>query len=261
VDCWALRRGRPYLVDDRHQGIPCAHINRSRAAKYLCVPLLAQGDALGILHLQCNTQDQPAALCFDGHKQQLAESAAEHLALALVSLKLRERLRQQAIRDILTGVFNRRYMEETLERELRRAERNKSPMGVIMLDIDHFKDYNDLFGHAGGDALLHELGGMLKKSIRGADIASRYGGEEFLVVLPDTTLEITGKRAEDLRQAARELQVYYLDKPLGKITISLGVASFPEHGRTIEEILKSADTALYRAKKEGRDRVVVAALT
>jgi diguanylate cyclase (GGDEF)-like protein/PAS domain S-box-containing protein len=261
VDCWALRRGRPYLVDDRHQGIPCAHINRSRAAKYLCVPLLAQGEALGILHLQCSLQDQPGALCFDGHKQQLAESAAEHLALAMSSLKLRERLHQQAIRDILTGVFNRRYMEETLERELHRAERNKSPVGVIMLDIDHFKDFNDLFGHAGGDALLHELGGMLNKSIRGADIASRYGGEEFLVVLSDATLEITRERAEDLRQAAKELQVYYLDKPLVKITLSLGVAAFPEHGRTIEEILKSADTALYRAKKEGRDRVVVAALT
>jgi diguanylate cyclase (GGDEF)-like protein len=99
---------------------------------------------------------------------------------------------------------------------------------------------------------------MLKKSTRGADIVSRYGGEEFVVVLPDTTLEITRKRAEELRQAVKEHQVYYLDKPLGKITLSFGVAAFPEHGQTDEEILKSADTALYRAKKEGRDRVVVA---
>jgi PAS domain S-box-containing protein len=176
MDCWALRRGRLYLIDDHHPGLLCAHITQSQTAKYLCVPLLAQGEALGILHLQCSLQDQPTIECFDGHKQQLAESVAEHLALALANLKLREKLRQQAIRDILTGIFNRRYLEETLERELRRAERNKSPVGVIMLDIDHFKEFNDLFGHAGGDALLHELGGMLKKSTRGADIVSRYGG-------------------------------------------------------------------------------------
>jgi diguanylate cyclase (GGDEF)-like protein len=224
--------------------------------------MMAHGEALGILHLNHTVpeldQQRLTERIFSKHNIQLATAIADQIALALADLKLREKLRQQAIRDILTGVFNRRYMEETLDRELRRAQRNKSSLGVIMLDIDHFKEFNDLFGHAGGDALLHELGGMLKKSIRGADIVSRYGGEEFLVVLPDATLEITGKRAEDLRQAAKELQVYYLDKPLGKITLSLGVAAFPEHGRTIEEILKNADTALYRAKKEGRGRVVVA---
>jgi diguanylate cyclase (GGDEF)-like protein/PAS domain S-box-containing protein len=262
TDCWALRRGRPHLVDDSHPGVLCGHITGKQAGQYLCVPMMAHGEALGILHLNHTVpeldQQRLTERIFSKHNIQLATAIADQIALALADLKLREKLRQQAIRDILTGVFNRRYMEETLDRELRRAERNKSSLGVIMLDIDHFKEYNDFFGHAGGDALLHELGGMLKKSIRGADIVSRYGGEEFVIMLPDTTLEITRERAEELRQAAKDLQVYYLDKPLGKTALSLGVAAFPEHGRTIEEILKSVDAALYRAKKEGRDRVVVA---
>jgi diguanylate cyclase (GGDEF)-like protein len=169
-------------------------------------------------------------------------------------------LRQQSIRDILTGLFNRRYMEESLARELRRSERENKPVGVIMLDIDHFKDFNDLFGHDGGDALLRELGAFLNTHTRGGDIVARYGGEEFVAVLPGATLEETRFRAEEIRQGVKELQVFHLGKPLSKCTLSFGVAAFPEYGSTSDEILKSADIALYRAKSEGRDRVVVASI-
>jgi len=131
---------------------------------------------------------------------------------------------------------------------------------VIMFDIDHFKDFNDVFGHDGGDALLRELGSFLIKNTRGGDIVSRYGGEEFVVVLPSASLENTRLRAEELRKGVKELMVYHLGKPLGKCTLSFGVAAFPEHGMTNEGILKSADNALYRAKNEGRDRVVVASV-
>jgi diguanylate cyclase (GGDEF)-like protein len=127
-----------------------------------------------------------------------------------------------------------------------------------MFDIDHFKDFNDLFGHAGGDALLRELGAFLNTHTRGGDIVSRYGGEEFVLVLPGAALEDAKLRAEELRRGVAELRVFHLGEPLGKITISVGVATYPEHGLTSEAILKSADTALYRAKNEGRDRVVVA---
>jgi diguanylate cyclase (GGDEF)-like protein len=127
-----------------------------------------------------------------------------------------------------------------------------------MFDIDHFRDFKDLFGHAGVDALLREMGGFLIKSTHGGDIVSRYGGEEFVYVLPGDALEDTRLRAEELRQGVKELLVYHLGKPVGKITISFGVAAFPEHGLTSEEILKSAGTALSRAISEGRDRVVVA---
>jgi diguanylate cyclase (GGDEF)-like protein/PAS domain S-box-containing protein len=262
LNCWAIRRGRPHLVDSSHPGVLCGHITGPQDGQYLCVPMMANGEALGILHLNhtAPAQDEQKSTdrLYSDHKTQLILTVGEHIALALSNLKLRETLRQQAIRDILTGLFNRRYMEESLTRELRRAEREEKPVGVIMFDIDNFKDFNDLFGHAGGDALLRELGAFLNTHTRGSDIVSRYGGEEFVAVLPGATLEQTRLRTEELRQGVKELRVFHLGKPLGKITISVGVAAFPEHGLTSAEILKSADTALYRAKNEGRDRVVVA---
>ncbi|MFA4885204.1 MAG: PAS domain S-box protein [Desulfotomaculaceae bacterium] len=263
LNCWAIRRGRPHLVDDSHPGLLCGHITGSQAGQYLCVPMMVHGEAMGILHLNHTApeQDQQKSTdrrLYSEHEIQLALAVADQMALAIGNLRLRETLRQQSIRDILTGLFNRRHMEESLARELRRAEREKKPVGVIMFDIDHFKDFNDLFGHDGGDALLRELGAFLNTHTRGGDIVSRYGGEEFVSVFPGAALEDTRLRAEELRQGVKELLVYHLGKPLGKITISFGVAAFPEHGLTNEEILKKADTALYRAKSEGRDRVVVA---
>jgi diguanylate cyclase (GGDEF)-like protein/PAS domain S-box-containing protein len=259
TDCWALRRGKMHLVTEP-AGLLCRHIIHPTAAHYLCVPLIAQDEGLGLLHLQCDLDENATESFFNEHKQWLAQEMADHIALALSNMKLRETLRQQSIRDMLTGLFNRSYMDETLARELHRAKREKKPLGVIMFDIDHFKEFNDLFGHDGGDALLQELGGFLIKSTRGGDIVARYGGEEFVSVLTGATLEDTRLRAEELRQGVKELSVYNLGKPLGKTTISFGVAAFPEHGLTSDEILKSADIALYRAKSEGRDRVVVASI-
>ena len=261
LNCWAVRRNRPHLVDKAHPGLRCGHITGPKDGQYLCVPMMAQGETIGILHLNhiapYQDQQESTHLKFNDHETQVVMELAEHIALALSNLKLRDALRQQSIRDLLTGLFNRRYMEETLTRELHRAEREKRPVGMIMFDIDHFKEFNDLSGHDGGDALLRELGAFLKKSVRGVDIVCRYGGEEFVVVLPGATLEETRLRAEELRQGVKELLVYHLGKTLGKCTISLGVAAFPEHGLASEELLKNADNSLYRAKNEGRDRVVV----
>ncbi len=263
LSCWAIRRGRLHLVDDNHPGLLCEHITGPESGQYLCVPLMANGEAIGILHLNhvaIPGQDQPKSmsLSYTEHKAQVVTTIAEHIALALSNLKLKETLRQQSIRDALTGLFNRRYMEETLERELNRAERENKPVAVIMFDIDHFKEFNDLAGHDGGDALLRELGVFLNKSTRGSDIVCRYGGEEFLAVLPGANAENARQRAEELRQGVKELLVYHLGKPLAKCTISLGVAVFPENGLTGESLLKASDNALYRAKNEGRDRVVLA---
>lgn len=263
LSCWAIRRGRQHLTDGSHPGLLCGHITGPQSGQYLCVPLLVNGEAIGILHLnQVDPleQDQREALrpSYTDHKTQVVMTIAEHIALAISNLRLKETLRQQSIRDALTGLFNRRYMEETLERELSRAERENKPVGVIMFDIDHFKEFNDLAGHDGGDALLRGLGVFLKESTRGGDIVCRYGGEEFLVVLPGTTMENARLRAEELRRGVKELLVYHLGKPLAKCTISLGVAVFPENGPTSETLLKAADTALYRAKNEGRDRVITA---
>ncbi len=263
LSCWAIRRGRQHLVDDHHPGLLCGHITGPESGQYLCVPLLVNGEAIGILHLnQVNLPGQvrhkTTDLSYTDHKVQIVTTVAEHISLALSNLKLKETLRQQSIRDALTGLFNRRYMEETLERELNRSEREDKPVGVIMLDIDHFKNFNDLFGHDGGDALLRELGVFLKKTARGGDVVCRYGGEEFLEVLPGANSENARLHAEKIRQGVKELLVYHLGKPLAKCTVSLGVAAFPENGLTIETLLKAADSALYRAKNEGRDKVVMA---
>jgi diguanylate cyclase (GGDEF)-like protein len=168
-----------------------------------------------------------------------------------------EALRELSVRDPLTGLFNRRYLEETLNRELWRAARNQRPVGIIMLDLDHFKRFNDTYGHGGGDALLREVGGFLGKHVRGSDIACRYGGEEFTIILPDATLEITRQRAEELRQGAQQLALQLDGAESDPVTFSLGVAGFPTHGNTGSEVLAAADAALYQAKAAGRDRVVV----
>jgi diguanylate cyclase (GGDEF)-like protein len=164
----------------------------------------------------------------------------------------------QAVRDPLTGLFNRRYMEETLEREIFRVIRKNAPLGIIMVDLDLFKNFNDTLGHVAGDVLLQTIGHFLRSHIRREDIACRYGGDEFVLILPEAPLEITQQRAEKLRQEVQQLQIEYRGENVGPVTISLGVASFPTHGDRVEAVLKAADAALYQAKAEGRNRVEVA---
>ena len=263
LSCWAMRRGRQHLLNGTHPGLRCQHVTGPQSGQYLCVPLLVNGEAIGILHLNhvpSLDENQQSTFCssFTDRKNQIITTIAEHIALALSNLRLKDTLRQQSIHDALTGLFNRRYMEETLDRELKRAQRDNKSVGVIMFDIDHFKQFNDLAGHDAGDALLRELGAFLNKTTRGGDIVCRYGGEEFLAVLPGISLENARLQAERLRQGAKELLVYHLGNPLAKCTISLGVAVFPENGLTSEALLKSVDDALYRAKNEGRDRVILA---
>ena len=182
----------------------------------------------------------------------------DSLSLSLANLNLTETLRQQSIRDPLTNLFNRRYLEETLERELLRATRNQEELGVIMLDIDLFKQFNDTYGHQAGDALLKTLGGFFTANIRGEDVACRYGGEEFLLLLPGSSLATTEKRAEEIRKKVHNLAVNYQEQLLPSVSLSFGVAEFPRHGATAAQLIHNADLALYKAKAEGRDRVVSA---
>ncbi|OGR30049.1 MAG: hypothetical protein A2139_04565 [Desulfobacca sp. RBG_16_60_12] len=260
-DCWAIRSGRAYPVADPARELICKHISEtdSLTAGYLCVPLMAQGASLGILHirfLSCAIQGREAGEL--EAKQRLAVAIAENLALALANVKLRETLQNQAIRDPLTGLYNRRYLEETMDRELHRSRRLKAHLGVVMMDLDHFKDFNDAFGHAAGDTLLSALADVLTTGTRSEDIVCRYGGEEFLLVMPGAALPATQARADNVRQAVQALQVKYQDHFLKSPTLSLGVAIFPDHGVTAEEVIAAADAALYRAKQAGRDRVEIA---
>jgi diguanylate cyclase (GGDEF)-like protein/PAS domain S-box-containing protein len=259
-DCWALRRGQPHVVDGGGVGLRCEHLGTPGHAPSMCVPMVAQGETVGVLHLQGPNNESPdsANRGLSVVQQQLARTVADSIALALANLKLRETLRQRSIRDPVTGLFNRRYLEETLEREIRRAARGQRPVAIIMLDLDYFKRFNDTFGHDGGDALLREVGTFLWAHVRQEDIACRYGGEEFTLVLPDSSLENARQRAESLREEVKHLNVRHNGQPLGVVSLSAGVAVFPDHGLTGEVVLKAADVALYRAKREGRDRVVVA---
>jgi diguanylate cyclase (GGDEF)-like protein len=253
--CWALRRGRPHKAAIAGNELDCQHLTGLELPGYtstICVPMQAQGELIGLFHLRW--REHPAPRVID----QLAATVAEHISLSLSNLALRENLRSQSIRDPLTGVFNRRYMEEAFAHELYRATRRGLSIGVIMLDVDHFKAINDAYGHAYGDSLLKALANFLLRRLRGEDILCRYGGEEFTIILPDTNLENALRLAEKLRTEIEAIETELAIQPPGPIHISLGVAAFPQHGRNAEELIKSADWALYQAKQKGRDQVIAA---
>lgn len=260
-DCWALRRGRLYEADAT-SGHSCGHLSGVAFDRYLCVPMMGQGAALGFLHLRHMRDAMINAASISEtiseSKKRLILTFTEQAALALANLRLRQKLHIQSIHDPLTGLFNRRHMQEALERELRRSARGKKPLGLIMMDIDWFKKFNDEYGHDAGDQLLVELARHIEKQFREYDIPCRYGGEEFMVLMPETPLEIAQKRAEQLRKSMKNIQLQYKGETLGPISLSLGVAIYPFHGQTPENLFRAADAALYQAKANGRNCVSVA---
>ncbi len=260
ADCWALRRGRLNWFYLGENTMRCHHADSPQVIESLCVPLMAHGEALGVLHIQPKQaagvrERSPQHRAEDDRR--LAIVLAEQIGLALGNLKLRETLRNQSIRDALTGLFNRRYLEESLEREISRAIRDKTSVAILMLDVDHFKEFNDTFGHQAGDAALRTLGEFLKKTTRGEDIICRYGGEEFALVFNGSSIEGALQRAETLRERIKRMEVQYGGQLLGTITVSMGIALFPDHGLTVVDVLRGADQALYCAKREGRDQICV----
>jgi diguanylate cyclase (GGDEF)-like protein len=216
--------------------------------------MVAHGEIMGVLHIRYSGEN-PGSRNIIANS---AKTAAEQLSLILANLRLRETLRNQSIRDPQTGLFNRRYMVDSLDRELARAERSGKTVAVAMLDIDHFKNLNDGFGHAAGDAVLREWSNLLKARFRGSDIVCRFGGEEFVIILPDISVEIAHQRMEQLRQDVRRMTVREDGQTINGITISIGIAYFPAHGRTHQTLLHAADRALYQAKEAGRDCTVLA---
>lgn len=257
-DCWALRRGQYYLVDNPKIDLICKHFQgHSSISTYMCLPLVAQSETLGLLCLECSNNIE------DCHKKSSSETQhlfavrmAEQISLSLANIKLRQTLRHQSICDPLTGLYNRRYLAEVFKRELPRAIRKNTHLGVIMIDIDHFKRFNDNFGHDAGDVVLKKLAELLQHHAREHDFACRLGGEEFVLLLRDVSMHDIQQRAEQLRKAVSCLELKYAGKELGVITISLGIASSPEHGQKLEDLINAADNALYKAKETGRDRVV-----
>ena len=258
-DCRCLQRGSLYSANAADPGEYCPHLhlNSGEEPITVCIPLKAQGETIGVLHLRnLRAKDGPENRL--DSKEELITTAADYIALALANLTLRETLRIQSIRDALTSLFNRRYLEESLQRELARAKRKATMLGVVMLDVDRLKQVNDTFGHEAGDTLLQTIGEWLHSNTRAEDISCRYGGDEFVLIMPDATLESTRQRAKQICDGIRALKIFHHNQPLGSATVSIGVAAYPEHGQTRNELLAAADAALYKAKERGRNCVVSA---
>lgn len=252
-DCWALRLNKLYTTSYDAKRPVCDHIGAPIPSSTICVPINVGESNIGILHLQTS----PGTFPLKEEDSQLAIVTSEQINLAMTNIRLSESLREQAIRDPLTGLYNRYYMEESLEREIYRSQRSSKPVSVIMLDFDNFKELNTLYGHPNVDEMLREFGKLLRNSIRGGDIACRYGGDEFLVILPEASTKVTAQRAEELRQRVKNLAIRKEGLEPSTATISVGIASWPDHGDTVPLLLRAVDSALLVAK-EKHDCVMVA---
>jgi diguanylate cyclase (GGDEF)-like protein len=260
-DCWCLRRGKTYIMNDSDLSQLCPHAEAidGKTSPYICVPMIAQGEVLGILHIKPqSSRPEGQRRDIDENKRRLAETVAEHAGLSLANLQLQHTLHEQSIKDVLTGLYNRRHAEEFFPREQHRAVRHGFSIGLLFIDVDFFKKVNDDHGHDAGDEALRRLGALLSREFREEDTACRYGGEEFLIILPYATLEGCRSRAEMVRKLVeQELKIPWHGAVL-EITISIGLAFFPDHGDTLQQAVEAADAALYKAKQQGRNCVVTA---
>jgi diguanylate cyclase (GGDEF)-like protein len=253
-DCWCMQRRRVHPSGSASADGLCAHVLApacSASFTSACIPLVAQGESLGWLYLSA-AGDSPLP------KLAVAVAAADQLALALANLKLRQSLRDLSVRDPLTGLFNRRYLSESLAREIARARRRSKTVAVMAFDLDHFKAFNDDYGHPAGDAVLVAFARILQANSRSEDIACRQGGEEFVLILPEMEMEVAMRRAGDLMKRLAGLDLVHDGQLLPPLSTSIGLAIYPDHGATPEALLAQADAALYAAKANGRNRFSVA---
>ncbi|MFJ6023948.1 diguanylate cyclase [Brevundimonas sp. NPDC092305] len=250
-DCWALKRGKSHVNHPGADRLCCDHALCKGST--LEIPMAARGEILGLLQVHAEGPDAEARLA---EVTQLATALADAMSLALANLALRDRLRSQALRDPLTGLYNRRYMEDTLERVVRLAERERQEVAVMMIDLDHFKRLNDQYGHAKGDSVLRDAAAAITAQLRDSDVACRYGGEELMVVMPNCGLEDAAAKAEGIRAS-----IAALTEPGGaQVSASIGVAAIPSTSGAMKDLLGASDAALYEAKGGGRNRVVCAPL-
>jgi diguanylate cyclase (GGDEF)-like protein len=253
--CCGLRSGRLRWRKPGQSEVHCQHFLGAPPENYVCIPLTAHGDTLGTLYIDCPT----ALIAIDVERNRDSlEELAEIAAMSIAGLNLRSRLEHQSIRDGLTDLFNRHFMEIALDREVRRAARNHADLSVLMLDVDHFKKFNDSYGHEAGDFVLRGVADIFRRSVRAEDIICRYGGEEFVIILPDTSQNAALERAEIIRDEVSRMRIRFHGEALREVTISIGLAIYPLSGETLEELLRAADRALYAAKHAGRNQVISA---
>ncbi|HZY61767.1 MAG TPA: diguanylate cyclase [Edaphobacter sp.] len=253
--CCGLRAGRTRWRLPGQSEIHCSHFTGTAPDRYACIPLAAQGDTLGFVYLECPTAEVAQ---FAHERLPQVNEMVELASMAIAGLNLRAKLENQSIRDGLTHLFNRHFMAIALERELHRAARRTTQLALLMMDVDHFKAFNDTFGHEAGDAVLREVAECFRLSVRNDDVVCRYGGEEFVIILPETNQETALERAELIRNAISKLKIQFKGEPLRQITLSIGVAMFPVSARDASDLVRAADLALYKAKHSGRDQVCLA---
>jgi diguanylate cyclase (GGDEF)-like protein len=249
--CWAVKRGKAHTNHPAGSKLCCEH--QQGAETVLEIPMIARGEIVGLFQLFADGPDADARL---RAVADLGQALADGMSLALANMALREKLRNQALRDPLTGLYNRRYMEDILQRFVRLAERENREISLMMMDLDHFKRLNDERGHAFGDQVLRESAVVLLGSLRETDIVCRYGGEEIVVIMPDCPPERAVDKAETLRTRIEELS----NTHGASISASFGVASVPHTSQSLPDVLAAADAALYKAKQNGRNQVVMAPL-
>jgi diguanylate cyclase (GGDEF)-like protein len=251
-DCWALRRGKTHRSGSAKDTLVCRHMKPDTDCSYMEMPVSVAGGGTYLLYLEI-----PAGL---PESSERVEAAADRMAAALSHLAVVETLKAKAIRDCLTGLFNRGYMEEALGIEIRRARREQGTVGLVMMDLDQFKRFNTAYGYDEGDAFLKEIGTLLARQVRSGDICCRQGKDEFVVILPRAQMDVAMQRADRIRKALESLVIVTGKDPglFEKITASFGVAVYPDHGEEGDEILSAADKALSRAMLQGGNRVMAA---
>lgn len=251
-DCFALRRRQMQVDDNPRAGACCPHLPTATLGGYMCLPMMAQGESIGVLHLQkfASTEGAVVPSCSLHPIERLAQTMAERIGAALYNLRLRHILRDHSIRDSLTGLYNRRYMEDSLEREIHQAKRRQASVGVVVLNINRFKEFNTAYGHAASDAVLHQLGEFFKRHVRSGDIPCRYKENLFVLILPNSHPEATFKRPDQLKDQISGLRMEFNGQPLGSISVSVGVSSFPQDGGTWKDVLQTAFEGLYQSKAE-----------
>lgn len=250
--CRAMQKGGAVQLDAMAPTACICSLGVPGKGSYLCVPLVASGQVMGLVNLQAKRAGH-----FTPRLQRIAEACISVVASALQYLRALDLAQEQAIRDGLTGTLNRRFLDEVLLKEVDQALRRKDALSALMLDIDHFKQFNDTFGHEAGDKVLRVFARCLREQVRTGDVVARYGGEEFSVLLPHTSHEEAADLAERLRKTVEALPLPEPEFPKGcRVTVSIGVATLPDHASDAEGLLGAADKALYGAKGGGRNRVV-----
>jgi diguanylate cyclase (GGDEF)-like protein len=254
-DCWAMRQNKLYPSSVNQFTLRCNHLRLGPSRNTCCLPMSANGQASGLINLRRGAPFVSLDVEASAEFEKVAQLFTANITQFLSNLALRRSLEQQSLRDPLTNLFNRRYFNEQLAIEFERANRSRAPLALQMVDIDHFKRINDRFGHEAGDRVLRMVSDVLAQNARSGDIVCRWGGEEFLILMPGSNAAAAKRRADEIRSRIND-QIEIVGGT--RVSVSIGVASYPEHASDPDGLIDVSDRALYAAKGAGRNRVTVA---